>query len=108
MKTTGVGINVGNDGDVDRAMRKLKRIMIDEGIIREQKKRAVRKEGRRVRTKTTFFIFPLSSSSRTKDLSFRSIIDVHTTSRSRLMSSAIRVSTSRHFFEEAGSVSLVG
>jgi ribosomal protein S21 len=39
--TKGVGIFVGNDGDVDRAMRKLKRTMIGEGIIREQKKRRV-------------------------------------------------------------------
>ena len=40
MKTTGVGIMV-NNGDIDRAMRKLKRTMIVEGIVREQKKRAV-------------------------------------------------------------------
>lgn len=41
MKTTGVGVIVSG-GDVDRAMRKLKRIMIGEGILREQKKRSVR------------------------------------------------------------------
>ena len=40
-KTKGVGVHVGADGDVDRAMRKLKRVMINEGIERSMKKRLV-------------------------------------------------------------------
>ena len=39
-KTTGVGVFVGADGDVDRAMRKLKRTMIMEGIEKQMKRRA--------------------------------------------------------------------
>ena len=37
-KTKGVGVHVGADGDVDRAVRKLKRVMINEGIERSMKK----------------------------------------------------------------------
>ena len=40
-KTKGVGVHVGADGDVDRAMRKLKRVMINEGIEKSLKKRLV-------------------------------------------------------------------
>ena len=40
-KTKGVGVHVGADGDVDRAMRKLKRVMINEGIEKSVKKRLV-------------------------------------------------------------------
>jgi|AntAceMinimDraft_5_1070358.scaffolds.fasta_scaffold07882_1 hypothetical protein len=40
-KTTGVGIIVGNDGDVEKALRRLKRTMIEVGIMKEQKKREV-------------------------------------------------------------------
>ena len=40
-KTKGVGVHVGADGDVDRAMRKLKRVMINEGIEKNVKKRLV-------------------------------------------------------------------
>jgi ribosomal protein S21 len=35
--TKGVGVHVGADGDVDRAMRKLKRTMINEGIEKAMK-----------------------------------------------------------------------
>ena len=34
-------MHVGADGDVDRAMRKLKRVMINEGIEKSLKKRLV-------------------------------------------------------------------
>ena len=40
-KTTGIGLRVMN-GDVDRAMRKLKRLMIQEGYFRDRDKRKVR------------------------------------------------------------------
>ena len=40
-KTKGVGVHVGADGDVDRAMRKLKRVMINEGIEKSMKRRQV-------------------------------------------------------------------
>lgn len=39
--TKGVGVHVGGDGDVDRAMRKLKRTMINEGIEKDMKGRRV-------------------------------------------------------------------
>ena len=40
-KTKGVGVHVSGDGDVDRAMRKLKRTMINEGIEKSMKARKV-------------------------------------------------------------------